>query len=92
MKRRARGIVTSDRMDKTIKVSVKRVRQHPRYKKYLRKQSVLTVHDPHDTAQEGDLVEVEETRPLSKTKSWRFLRVVKRSAEYQPISGELSAE
>jgi small subunit ribosomal protein S17 len=85
MKRRARGIVTSDKMDKTIAVSVERVRQHPRYKKYMRQDTRLKAHDSHNTAHEGDLVEVEETRPLSKTKSWRLVRVLRRSAELRPI-------
>ena len=85
MKRRARGIVTSDKMDKTITVSVERVRQHPRYEKYMRLDSRLKAQDAHDTAHEGDLVEVEETRPISKTKSWRLVKVLKRSAELQPV-------
>ena len=93
MRRRVRGIVTSDKMDKTITVSVERVRQHPRYKKYMRLDSSLKAHDAHDNAREGDMVELEETRPLSKTKSWRLVRVLKRSAELQPLeeAAELGA-
>ncbi|MFP4175624.1 MAG: 30S ribosomal protein S17 [Planctomycetota bacterium] len=88
MRRRVTGIVTSDKMDKTIALEVQRVRQHPRYKKYLRESSTLQAHDEHNKAGEGDLVEVEETRPISKTKSWRLVRVLKRSARLKPEEEE----
>ncbi|MFP4027091.1 MAG: 30S ribosomal protein S17 [Candidatus Brocadiia bacterium] len=90
MKRRARGIVQSNKPDKTITVRVENLRQHPRYKKYLRKRSTLTAHDAHNEANEGDLVEIEETRPLSKNKSWRLLRIIRRSAETEALPEEMS--
>ena len=80
-KRRIQGIVTSDKMDKTITVEVEHNRLHPRYKKYVRSNSSLKAHDPHEEAGPGDLVELESTRPLSKSKSWRLLHIVRRSAE-----------
>lgn len=73
------GIVTSDKMDKTIKVTVDRQIKHPVYEKRLKRSTVLTVHDEKNEANRGDTVEVAETRKLSKTKNWRLLRVVKRA-------------
>ena len=73
------GVVTSDRMEKTISVRVDRMVQHPRYKKYLLRHVTFKAHDEKREAREGDLVEIMETRPLSKTKNWRLVRVVERS-------------
>ena len=94
MKRRVRGLVKSDRMDKTISVVVQRLMEHPRYGKYIRRRSTYKAHDSHNDARIGDLVEIEETRPLSKTKSWRLVRILKRAAEAQAaaVTEETSAE
>ena len=70
------GIVTSDKMDKTIAVKVKRLVKHPKYKKYYRLSSVFKAHDEKNTAKAGDVVRIQETRPLSKTKRWKLLDVV----------------
>jgi len=72
------GVVTSDRMDKTISVDVSRLVQHDRYKKYIKRTSRFQVHDEDEQANEGDQVEIEQTRPLSKNKSWRLRRILKR--------------
>lgn len=71
------GIVDSDKMTKTITVKVERLVQHPRYKKYVRKYTKIKAHDEKGEAHIGDFVEVMETRPLSKTKTWRLVRVVR---------------
>lgn len=73
------GIVTSSKMDKTIKVTIERQVQHPIYEKRLRRSTVLTVHDENNEAREGDTVEVMETRKLSKTKCWRLVKILKRA-------------
>ena len=71
------GTVTSTRMQKTITVAVERMEKHRLYGKYIRKRTVLKVHDENEEAQVGDRVQVEFTRPLSKTKRWRLVRVLR---------------
>ena len=92
MKKRARGVVTSDKMDKTAAVTVRRLVKHRRYGKYVRRKSTLKAHDPHNDARLGDLVEIEETRPLSKTKSWRVLRILRRASELASVADETEAQ
>lgn len=75
-KRRMVGIVTSDRMEKTRVVSVKRTVRHPLYEKVLRRTTVLYVHDEKNESKMGDLISVIETRPLSKLKRWRLERII----------------
>jgi small subunit ribosomal protein S17 len=72
------GIVTSDKMDKTITVAVVNRKSHPIYGKILTTTVKLKAHDDENSAKEGDTVEIMETRPLSKTKRWRLVRVVER--------------
>ncbi len=72
------GVVTSDSRDKTITVAVEFLVRHPKYGKYLRRRTVLHVHDQKNEAAVGDRVEVGECRPLSKTKHWRLLRIVRK--------------
>jgi len=72
------GIVESDKRDKTRKVSIHFSARHPKYGKYTRKRTVLHVHDAENVSHVGDTVEVAECRPLSKTKSWILLRVIKK--------------
>jgi small subunit ribosomal protein S17 len=72
------GIVTSDKMDKTITVAVVNRKSHPVYGKTLTTTVKLKAHDEENNAKEGDTVEIMETRPLSKTKRWRLIRVVER--------------
>lgn len=71
------GIVTSTAMDKTIVVAVESVRQHPLYKKAIKKTKKFKAHDEENKCQVGDLVLIQETRPLSKTKRWRMVKIVK---------------
>ncbi|MEM1165842.1 MAG: 30S ribosomal protein S17 [Planctomycetota bacterium] len=73
------GVVESDKRDKTVKVVVGYLAKHPKYGKYLRKRTVLHVHDEGNEARLGDRVEVAPCRPVSKTKSWRLVRVVEKA-------------
>jgi small subunit ribosomal protein S17 len=73
------GTVVSAGADKTITVEIPVVRRHPTYEKVVRRSSKLHAHDESNTAQEGDVVRVIESRPLSRTKRWRLLDVVERS-------------
>jgi len=70
------GVVTRDKMDKTRRVDVERLVKHPRYGKYIKKRTVCYVHDEKNESHAGDTVEIQETRPLSKQKCWRLVRVV----------------
>lgn len=70
------GVVVSDKMDKTIKVKVYRLVKHSRYHKYYRRSSFFKAHDEQNTAKNGDKVLIQETRPLSKTKRWKLMKVV----------------
>ena len=78
VRRAVRGSVISARMDKSITVLVVRQFKHPLYKKYIRRSTRLHAHDESNDCKEGDIVLIEECRPLSKTKSWRLLRVLER--------------
>ena len=72
------GEVVSSKMDKTIVVKISWRTAHTRYKKIITKYNKFQAHDENNEAQVGDLVEIMETRPLSKTKRWRLVRIVKR--------------
>ncbi len=73
------GTVTSDKMNKTITVSAERLEKHPRYGKYIRRRTLCKAHDENNEARAGDTVEIMAARPLSKTKRWRLVRVIKRA-------------
>lgn len=73
------GIVVSADMDKTIVVSVRRLLKHPVFGKTVRKSKKLYVHDEQNQAGAGDRVEVVETRPISKTKRWRLVRILEKA-------------
>jgi len=73
------GVVVSDRMDKTVLVSVDQVFRHAVYKKIIRRSSKLVAHDEDNDAHVGDVVRIMETRPLSKTKRWRVVEIVERA-------------
>jgi small subunit ribosomal protein S17 len=73
------GVVTSDKMNKTRRVEIPRLVKHPRYGKYIRRRTVCKVHDEENASHVGDKVEIMETRPVSKTKHWRLVRVVTRA-------------
>ena len=74
------GKVVSDKMDKTITVRCERLVKHPFYGKYVRRWTMYKVHDEENQARVGDTTEIMETRPLSKTKRWRLVRVLDRAA------------
>lgn len=74
------GIVSSNKMDKTLVVRVERRKKHPRYGKYIRRTTVYKAHDEGNRANIGDKVEIMETKPLSKTKRWRLVRIVEKAA------------
>ena len=78
VRRAVRGSVSSARMDKSITVLVVRQFKHPLYKKYIRRSTRLHAHDESNDCREGDIVLIEECRPLSKMKSWRVIRVLDR--------------
>ncbi len=73
------GLVTSTAMDKTITVSVERFVQHRLYRKGVKQTKKFKAHDQENTCNVGDLVRIRESRPLSKTKRWRLIEVVKRA-------------
>ena len=77
-RRTVAGVVVSDKMDKTIKVRVERFVQHPMFEKTLLKHYVCYAHDEKKEAKRGDKVELAETRPISRLKHWRLLRVLER--------------
>jgi small subunit ribosomal protein S17 len=72
------GTVVSDKMDKTISVAIESYYKHPLYKKILKKIKKMKVDDPDNKCKIGDVVKITETRPLSKTKRWRLLEVVRK--------------
>lgn len=74
------GSVLSGPLDKTIKVQLEQITKHARYGKYISRRTKLLVHDERNEAREGDVVEIMETRPISKTKSWRLVRIVRSAA------------
>ena len=80
------GDVVSDRMNKTIVVRVKRRFRHPRFKKVVTAYSKFYAHDEKNEAKVGDRVRIQETRPLSKTKSWRLVEVVERTREVAKVA------
>lgn len=83
-----RGIVTSDKMTKTIVVEVTRTFPHNLYQKYMQKVKTYKVHDENESCSVGDLVEIVETRPVSKEKRWRVLRILEhagRASEGQTV-------
>jgi small subunit ribosomal protein S17 len=78
-RRTVTGVVTADKMDKTVKVRVERLVQHPQFSKTLRKHYDCYAHDEKREAKLGDKVELMESRPLSKLKHWRLVRVVEKA-------------
>lgn len=73
--RTERGKVVSNKMDKTITVLVERQIKHPLYGKYIKRSNKIHAHDPENVCQEGDLVTIQETRPISKNKAWKLSSV-----------------
>jgi small subunit ribosomal protein S17 len=83
------GVVTRDKMQKTRRVEIERLVKHPRYSKYIKRRTVCYVHDANNETRLGDTVEIMETRPLSKNKNWRLVRVVKKApaGQAEPVPG-----
>ena len=85
-KRRTKvGRVVSDKMDKTVVVSVERLRRHPVYKRVVRLSSKFKAHDEENSARVGDTVRIEESRPLSRDKRWRVVEVVARGSHEELV-------
>jgi small subunit ribosomal protein S17 len=78
--RTLQGRVVSDKMNKSITVEIERRVKHPIYGKFVRKTTKVHAHDENNECQIGDIVVVEQCRPLSKTKSWRFIKLVERAS------------
>jgi small subunit ribosomal protein S17 len=79
------GRVVSDKMQKTIVVAVESLKQHPLYKRTYRYTNKFKAHDEHNDARIGDIVRIEETRPLSKDKRWRLVEILQRAAQVTPV-------
>ncbi|MEN9742532.1 MAG: hypothetical protein RLZZ65_337 [Bacteroidota bacterium] len=73
------GVVTSDKMEKSIVVAVERKVKHPKYGKFVKKTTKFVAHDENNDCHIGDTVRIMETRPLSKSKNWRMVEIVERA-------------
>ncbi len=81
------GVVTRDKMNKTRRVEIPRLIKHPRYGKYIKQRTICYVHDENNESHIGDTVEIMETRPLSKNKNWRLVRIVTRAPQRELVEG-----
>lgn len=79
-RKRIVGVVSSDKMDKTISVKVEKLVRHPIHGKYVKRVTVYKAHDEEKKARVGDKVEITGTRPISKTKRWRLVRILGEAA------------
>ena len=79
LRKRQIGTVVSNKMDKTVVVSIERIVQHPVYKKYVKRRGKCVAHDAQNMCQIGDKVMIVETRPLSKTKRWRVREILEKA-------------
>jgi small subunit ribosomal protein S17 len=92
-KRVLQGVIVSDKMDKTVTVLVERRVMHPLYKKYLNRSKKYAAHDETNEYKVGDQVRIEETRPISKRKSWKVIAVVKRApVTHAPVTTQDPAD
>ncbi len=82
------GVVSSNKMQKTIVVTVDRRIMHPLYKKVTRKSKRFLVHDERGECQPGDMVRIEETRPLSRSKHWRVVQVISKAVQVGQVAEE----
>ena len=80
------GVVTSDKMDKSVTVRVERTALHPLYKRYVKRSAKFLAHDEENACKPGDVVEIVESRPLSARKRWRVRRVVQRAAAVAEVA------
>ena len=79
LRKERQGVVSSDKMDKTITVTVKWKEKHPIYQKFFNKTKKYHAHDENQECHIGDTVRIRETRPLSKTKRWRLVEIIERA-------------
>jgi small subunit ribosomal protein S17 len=86
------GQVISSKMNKTITVLVERTVKHPKYGKYIKRSSKLHAHDEENLCQEGDVVMIEQCRPISKTKAWRLHKIVTRQHKGDDVNKVLSTD
>src|SRR5262245_64579944 len=89
-RRTAVGVVTSDKMSKTRRVEIPRLVRHPRYGKFIRRRTICHVHDEQNESHTGDTVEIMESRPLSKLKHWRLVRVVTKAPTAAPTASQVA--
>jgi small subunit ribosomal protein S17 len=92
VRRSAVGVVTRDKMNKTRRVEISRLVKHARYGKYIRQRTICHVHDEQNESHLGDTVEIMESRPLSKTKHWRLVRIITRAPQTQAQETEALAK
>jgi small subunit ribosomal protein S17 len=92
LRNRVIGVVTSDNVSKTRKVVFEYLARHAKYNKYVKRQTVLHVHDEKNESRVGDHVEVMSCRPISKTKTWRLVRIVTKGTQIDTsiLEGEAS--
>jgi len=94
LRNRVIGMVTSDKVSKTRKVVFEYLARHAKYNKYVKRQTVLHVHDEKNECRTGDQVEVMSCRPISKTKTWRLVRIVVKGTQIDTsiLEGEASKQ
>ena len=85
------GVVTSDKMDKSVVIQVERIIMHKMYKRYVKRTAKFMAHDEENTCRIGDMVEIVESRPLSSRTRWRVKRVVRRAIGLDQASGKTNA-
>lgn len=85
-KRKEIGIVVSDKASKTRRVEIPRLVKHPKYGKYMRRRTICHVHDENNESHLGDVVEIIESRPLSRLKRWALVRIVERARMADPTA------
>ena len=88
--RTLQGRVVSNKMNKTVKVSVERKVKHPKYGKYLKRSTNLLAHDPENKCVEGDMVVIQEGRPISKNKAWVLVKIMEKTVgdTAEPVTGD----
>jgi len=84
IKRKLEGVVVSDKMQKTVVVKIERFKRHPLYHKVMRASKRFKAHDENNECKVGDVVIIEQTRPLSKEKRWKVVQIVKRAQQEEP--------
>ena len=89
-RRLAVGVVVSDKMSKTRRVELPRLEKHPRYGKYIKRRTICYVHDEANESHVGDKVEIAESRPMSKLKRWRLVRIVTKAPTQAAAPSELA--